>query len=97
MTKPGEKARFYAWAWKLVYLLDASQDDRHRLQHYLRMFASGTEPHEAALAAFGDLDALEIRLDALVPDPLGGRENCAQACADGGHCRDHARSGRNRG
>ncbi len=77
--KPGEKARFYAWSWKLVTLLGASQDDRYKLQRYLRMYASGTESSEAALAAFGDLDALEARLHAFVPDPRGGQKIALKA------------------
>lgn len=71
---PGERARFYAWSWKLVYLLNASPGDREALQRYLRLFANGTPPLDAARAAFGDIGALEARLHALVPDPHGGRD-----------------------
>jgi hypothetical protein len=71
---PGESARFYAWSWKLVYLLSMTADDRERLRHYLRLFAAGTDPMTAARAAFGDPKSLESRLHALVPDPRGGRQ-----------------------
>lgn len=69
--KPGKKARFYAWSWKLVHLLNASPDGQQRLQRYLRLYAGGMAPGEAASVAFGDVDALEARLNAYVPDPNG--------------------------
>lgn len=72
--RPGDKARFYAWAWKLVYLLSGTAEDQQRLQTYLRLFASGTPSLEAARSAFGDLEALEARLQALVPDPRAGQD-----------------------
>jgi len=71
--KPGEKARFYAWSWKLVYMLSTSPDDWHRLQRYLRLTSSATDPAQAARAAFGDVQALETRLQTLIPDPRAGQ------------------------
>jgi hypothetical protein len=70
--KPDEKARFYAWSWKLVHLLNREPVDRQRLDRYLALFSSGMASRDAAQAAFGDLAALEMRLHAYVPDPRGG-------------------------
>lgn len=72
--KPDRMARFYAWSWKLVHLLSSSPDDRQKLDTYLRLYASGIEPSEAARSAFGDTDALEARLHALAIDPRGGQK-----------------------
>jgi len=71
--KPDDRARFYAWSWKLVHVLMASPEDRRNLARYLRLFASGTDSWAAAQAAFGDLELLETRLHAHVPDPRGGK------------------------
>jgi hypothetical protein len=70
---PGDRARFYARSWKLVHMLEASGEDRHRLARYLRLFSQGRDSLEAAQSAFGDLGVLEKRLHAHLPDPRGGR------------------------
>lgn len=72
--KPGEKARFYAWSWKLVHMLGKTPEDRGRLDAYLRSLTAGIDPIQAARDTFGDLDALEARMHGFVPDPHRGRK-----------------------
>jgi hypothetical protein len=77
--EPDEKARFYSWSWKLVYLLSGSAEDRQTLDRYLRLFSSDIEPAEAARSAFGDIGAMEARLHALAVDPRGGQKVALEA------------------
>lgn len=76
--KPDEKARFYAWSWKLVYMLSADSVRREQLGRYLKLYAEGEESLRAASMAFGDLKRLEGELRGYVapasgvtlPDPV---------------------------
>ncbi len=76
--KPDEKARFYAWSWKLVYMLNADSIRKKQLDRYLKLFAEGTDSLTAAAATFGNLKQLEGELRGYVapasgitlPDPV---------------------------
>ena len=69
--EPDEKARFYAWSWKLVHMLNATPARQRQLDRYLTLFANGTAPLTAATTAFGDLAQLETDLHAYVPRASG--------------------------
>lgn len=76
--KPDEKARFYAWSWKLVTMLNADGARKQQLDRYLKLYAEGADPLTAAAATFGDLKQLEGELRGYVafdsgislPDPV---------------------------
>jgi len=57
-----ETDRFYSWAWLLTHYLRFAPDRRGQLEAYLKAFASGTAPDEAASKAFGDIAALQANL-----------------------------------
>lgn len=69
--KPEEKARFYAWSWKLVYMLHADSVRKEQLDRYLKLFAEGADPMRAAAIAFGDLKRLEGELRGYVAPAEG--------------------------
>jgi hypothetical protein len=57
---------FYGWAWALTHMLYRSEDNGEQITRYVARLADGADPLVAAEAEFGDLDALEKRLDKYV-------------------------------
>lgn len=54
---------FYGKSWGLFHYLYFSAERNGQLGQYLQLIAAGTDQAEAAVAAFGDLDALDKELD----------------------------------
>lgn len=69
--KPDEKARFYAWSWKLVYMLNADSNRKEQLDRYLQLFAGGADSLTAATVSFGNLKQLEGELRGYVAPASG--------------------------
>lgn len=70
--RPNDKARFYAWSWRLVAMLNAVPERKAQLARYLELCARGTPLRQAA-SVFGDLSRLESDLRAWpaeTPGPL---------------------------
>lgn len=67
--KPKHRARFYAWSWLLVHMLESRPDRTAELHDYLDRFGNGAGPREAA-RAFGDLGALQRDLQAYAETQL---------------------------
>ncbi len=61
---------FYAWAWALTHMMYQSDERGAQIGRYLSLLAEGEEPLAAAEQIFGDLDALEKRLDKYVNGPM---------------------------
>lgn len=57
-----ETGRFYAWSWLLTHYLNLSPDRKGQLDTYLKAFAEGKSPADAAQQAFGSLDTLQSDL-----------------------------------
>lgn len=55
--------QLYGWGWLLTHYVTFNQDRRAQMQAYLRAFAAGTPPLDAAKQAFGDLKQLDRELD----------------------------------
>jgi hypothetical protein len=63
---PERVSAFYGWAWALTHMLYRSEDNGEQITRYVARLAEGVDPLVAAEAEFGDLDALEKRLDKYV-------------------------------
>jgi cytochrome c-type biogenesis protein CcmH/NrfG len=61
--KSGRYDAFYGRAWLLYHFLIFSDERKGQLSQYLREFAKGTKPLDAARIAFGDLTVLDRELD----------------------------------
>lgn len=55
--------QLYGWGWLLTHYVTFNQDRHAQIQNYLRAFAAGTPPLDAAKQAFGDLKQLDQELD----------------------------------
>lgn len=57
---------FYGWSWAMTHLFYRSDDRGKQIARYLAALADGAEPLAAAETEFGNLDALEKRLQKYV-------------------------------
>ncbi len=55
---------FYGWSWLLTHYLNFDPARRGQLNTYLKAFAGGTSPNDAAIKAFGPMDKLQKDLNA---------------------------------
>lgn len=61
---PDQREGFYGWSWLLTHHLHFSTSRKGQLDSYLREFASGTAPADAAKKAFGPTADLQKDLSA---------------------------------
>lgn len=55
---------FYGWSWLLTHYLNFEAKRKGQLDSYLKAFAGGTPPTDAAVKAFGPMDKLQKDLSA---------------------------------
>jgi len=79
--KPDKRARFYAWSWKLVHMLNSRPERTRQLARYLRLFGKGVGTRQAA-ASFGDLEQLESELVDYQPIRQSRQSSKAQPTED---------------
>lgn len=66
----GEVEVFYGRAWLLTHMLYTTEDRAGQLSKYISAINAGTEPEQAAIDAFGDLDQLDKDLNRYLSRPL---------------------------